>query len=415
MVYLFRFPDVGEGIHEGTVVKVLVTEGQGVKTDEPLFEVETDKAVVELPSPQTGVVLKLYVKQGDAIKVGQTIIAIGAQDEKAPDKPDETPAQAAVPQAGKGTQTIAAPTQTSAAGGKAIATPAVRSLAQKLGVDLEKVKGTGMGGRIMPSDVENVAKAGPASAPSASSPSSQTAQPSQTQIAFAGPAERTPLSGVRKAIAERMTQWLSIPQAGVSEDFDFTKLYELREKLKKDKPELKTSYLSFIVKALALALQKHPSLNATFLQETQEIAFKKYYNIGIATDTEHGLIVPVVKNADKKKISEIAAEIEVLAKGARERKIRLEDLKDGTFTITNVGSFGGVAVAPVINYPESAILGLSKMRDTPVVFEGRIVARKIMRFDLGFDHRVLDGGDAMRFIEELKDYLENPEKLEQYL
>ena len=151
------------------------------------------------------------------------------------------------------------------------------------------------------------------------------------------------------------------------------------------------------------------------MQETQEIAFKKYYNIGIATDTEHGLIVPVVKNADKKKISEIAAEIEVLAKGARERKIRLEDLKDGTFTITNVGSLGGVAVAPVINYPESAILGLSKMRDTPVVFEGRIVARKIMRFDLGFDHRVLDGGDAMRFIEELKDYLENPEKLEQYL
>src|SRR3989344_321497 len=225
MVYLFRFPDVGEGIHEGTVVKVLVTEGQGVKTDEPLFEVETDKAVVELPSPQTGVVLKLYVKQGDAIKVGQTIIAIGAQDEKAPDKPDETPAQAAVPQAGKGTQTIAAPTQTSAAGGKAIATPAVRSLAQKLGVDLEKVKGTVIGGRIMPSDVENAAK-------NASTMQTTPAQsPQPAQIAFAGPAERTPLSGVRKTIAERMTQWLSIPQAGVSEDFDFTKLYELREKL----------------------------------------------------------------------------------------------------------------------------------------------------------------------------------------
>lgn len=419
MVYLFKFPDVGEGIHEGTVVKVLVSEGQNVKTDEPLFEVETDKAVVELPSPQTGSVLKLYVKQGDAIKVGQTIIAIGAQGEKAPDKPDETstPSQAAARQTAKTTQatgtaqTAAAVSTQTSAGGKAIATPAVRALAQKLGVELEKVKGTGIGGRIMPSDVENAAKAGPAS--SASSQSSQSPHPAQ--IAFAGPVERTPLSGVRKAIAERMTQWLSIPQAGVSEDYDFTKLYELREKLKREKPELKTTYLSFIVKAIALALQKHPSLNATFLQETQEIVFKKYYNIGIATDTEHGLIVPVVKNADKKKISEIAAEIEVLAKGARERKIRLEDLKDGTFTITNVGSLGGVAVAPVINYPESAILGLSKMRDTPVVFEGRIVARKIMRFDLGFDHRVLDGGDGMRFIEELKDYLENPEKLEQYL
>ncbi|MEM4254884.1 MAG: dihydrolipoamide acetyltransferase family protein [Candidatus Norongarragalinales archaeon] len=403
MVYLFKFPDVGEGIHEGTVVKVLVSEGQAVKTDEPLFEVETDKAVVELPSPQTGAVLKIYVKQGEMIKVGQTIIAIGEKGEKAPENPDAGQASiAAVP---KPSAAPAPPTQPQGEL-KTIATPAVRALAQKLGVDLNSVKGTGVGGRIMPSDVENAAK-NPAQA--------QPAKTQQPKVEFAGPVERTPLSGLRKAIAEKMTAWLSVPQAGVSEDFDFTKLYEMREKLKREKPELKTSYLSFIVKAIALTLAKHPSLNATFLNETQEIAFKKYYNIGIATDTEHGLVVPVIKNADKKKIPEIAAEIETLAKAARERKIRLEDLKDGTFTITNVGSLGGVAVAPVINYPESAIIGLSKMRDTPVVFEGRIVARKIMRFDLGFDHRVLDGGDAMRFIEEVKAYIENPEKLEQYL
>ncbi len=405
MVYLFKFPDVGEGLHEGTVVKVLVSEGQSVKTDEAIFEVETDKAVVELPSPQTGIALKIYVKQGDLIKVGQTIIAIGAQGEKAPEKPDETQAHAqATPQPSK-----SAPAQTQAiqmqpqGESKAIATPAVRALAQKLGVDLNAIKGNGIGGRIMPADVESAAKT-PLPTPT-----------QQKQIEFAGPVEKITLSGVRKAIAEKMILSLSVPHAYVSEDVDMTKLYELREKMKKDKPDQKVSYLSFIVKAVVICLQKHKSMNATFLSESNEIAFKKYYNIGIAADTDHGLVVPVVKNADAKKITDIASEIEKLAIAARDRKIALGDLKDGTFTITNIGSIGGSAMAPIINHPESAILGLTRMKDAVVMHEGRIIARKIMRFDLGFDHRVADGADAMRFLVELKDNIENPEKLVQYL
>lgn len=415
-MFLFKFPDVGEGIHEGTVVKVLVSEGQSVKADEPIFEVETDKAVVELPCPQAGIVLKIYVKQGDSIKVGQTIIAIGAAGEKAPDAPDQANATQPIPQVSKlppSQHPVIAVQQTTAqaeSAGVVKATPAVRALAQKLGVDLTQVKGSGPGGRIMPPDIENASK-------TASIPQPQTQAPVQTpteEIKFAGPVDKIPLTGTRKAIVEKMTKWLSIPQAGVSEDFDLTALYEWREQNKRagGKPP---TYLAFIVKAIAVVLPKHPLLNATFLAASNEIALKKYYNIGIAVDTENGLLVPVVKNADTLKITEIAERIETLANAAREHKSNLSDLKDSTFTITNVGSLGGVAVGPVINYPESAILGLSKLRDTPAVYQGRIVARKIMRFDLGFDHRVLDGADGMRFLIDLKELLENPEKLEQYL
>ncbi len=416
-MFLFKFPDGGEGIHEGTVVKVLVSEGQTVKADEPIFEVETDKAVVELPCPQAGIVLKIYVKQGDLIKVGQTIIAIGAAGEKAPDAPDQEnatqPAPTPVSKLPPSQHPVIAVQQTTVqaeSSGAVKATPAVRALAQKLGVDLSQVKGSGPGGRIMPPDVENAPKTTPATQPQTQTPVQATVE----EIKFAGPVDKIPLTGTRKAITEKMTKWLSIPQAGVSEDFDLTALYEWREQNKRagGKPP---TYLAFIVKAIAMVMPKHPLLNATFLVASNEIALKKYYSIGIAVDTENGLLVPVVKNADALKITEIADRIEKLASAAREHKSNLNDLKDSTFTITNVGSLGGVAVGPVINYPESAILGLSKLRDTPVVYQGRIVARKIMRFDLGFDHRVLDGADGMRFLIDLKELLENPEKMEQYI
>ncbi len=428
MVLLFKFPDVGEGIQEGTVVKILAGEGKQVKADEPMFEVETDKAVVELPAPQAGTILKVYVKQGDAIKVGQVIIAIGQPGEKAPENPDQAPAAPALSpdQAAQSPKMQAlSPAATAAIASRADAgiraTPAVRAMAQKLGVDLAAVTGTGAGGRIMPSDVESAAKTPqPSAGATASQLPVQTAVPAPQapvlfgEFHFAGPVEKVPLSATRKAITEKMTRWLSIPQAGVSEDFDLTSLYELREKLKRENGKAPT-YLAFIAKAIALSLKKHPALNASFLASSSEIAYKKYYNIGIAVDTENGLVVPVVKNADSKGITEIGAEIEKLAAEVRERKAHLNDLRDSTFSITNVGSVGGVATSPVINYAESAILGLSKLRDTPVVYQGRIVARKIMRFDLGFDHRVLDGADGMRFLADVKELLENPEKLAQYL
>ena len=413
-MFLFKFPDVGEGIQEGTVVRVIVKEGQAVKGDEPMFEVETDKAVVELPAPQTGIILKVYVHQGDVIKVGQTIIAIGTQGEKAPEKPDEGPAQA--PHVEKpispGEKDKPLVTAVPSAGGKTevhvLATPAVRALAQKLGVDLEKVSGTGPSGRIMPDDVEKASKAPKQTTTTTPAPASAK------EMTFDGPVDIKPLTTMCRAITDRMTKWLSIPQAGVSEDIDMTRLYELRERMKKEKPDLKLTYLAFIVKAIAKTLEKHPMLNASFISEAQGIAYKKYYSIGIATDTDHGLVVPVVKKADEKKISEIAREIETLASTARERKIHLDDLRGGTFTITNVGSLGGVATAPVINFPESGIMALNKMRDTPAVFEGKITSRKIMRVDLGFDHRILDGADAVRFLIDFKELMENPEKLMDY-
>ena len=424
----FRFPDVGEGIHEGTVVKILVKEGQAARQDEPLFEVETDKAVVELPCPKAGTVLKVYVKQGDTIKVGQALVAIGEAGEKAPDYPPEESASAKPSEASKQAEAAQQPTQpiqppattsieVAKTGERILATPAVRALAQKLGVDLAKVQGSGPGGRIMPEDLDKTkAYQRMQPAPTPTQPLElPKAKPALEEFQFGGPVEVKPLSPTRKAIAERMTKWLLVPQAGVSDDFDLTKLIEWREKLKREKPDLKVSFLAFTVKATALALKSHPQLNATFLANSGEIAFKKYYNIGIATDTDYGLVVPVVKAADEKKIPQIAGEIEFLATAARERRLRFDDMRDGTFSITNVGSLGGVATSPVISYPQSAILAINKMRDTPVVFEGRITPRKIMRVDLGFDHRVLDGADAMRFLADLKAILENPEKLQDYL
>lgn len=391
----FKFPDVGEGIHEGTVVKWLVKEGDKVKADQALVEVETDKAVVELPSPASGTVLKRNFKEGEVVKVGEVLIVIGEPGEKvkaAPRKP--MPAKAPKKPVEK---PMPAPP------GRVLAAPATRKLARELGADITKVTGTGPGGRVTQHDVRKAASKVGAPPPVPG----RAAVPTEEE-------ERVALSGMRKVIAERMVYSKThIPHACGMDYIDVTRLVEIREKEKRTfAPKgVKLTYLPFIVKACVIALRRYPQFNAHFDEERNEIVFKRRLNIGIAVDTPEGLMVPVIKDVERKSIVEIAKEIERLAELARERKIKLEDLKEGTFTITNVGSVGGMYSTPIINPPEIAIMGVHRIKDLPLVIDGKVQPRKVMGISLCFDHRAVDGSAATEFMNVVKRHLEDPDLL----
>lgn len=402
MAKFFRFPDVGEGITEGEVVKWLVAEGVEVKADQPLAEVETDKAVVEMPSPYAGTVLKLHFKPKDIVKVGDILVTIGEKGESA----EAAAAQAGGPAAPR----VEAPASPAAESGglppgTAAATPKVRRLAVELGVDLASVRGTGPAGRITEDDVRG------ATLPAAEK---KPAVKIISKFDFYGVLERVPLRGVRRATAKKMRESLD-KAAHVThvDEADATKLVALQTQMsgKADFKAVKLTYLPFIVKAVIEALKLHPMLNATLDDEDEEIIVKKYYNIGIAVDIPDGLIVPVVKAADAKSILEIAEEIPRLAKAARDRTLDLADLKGGTFSITNVGKIGGEAASPIINYPEVAILATMVVKDRVRAEDGRAVVRKTLPLCLSFDHRVIDGAEAARFSKDLIAFLENPERL----
>ena len=388
----FKFPDVGEGIHEGTVVKWLVKEGDKVKADQALVEVETDKAVVELPSPASGTVLKRNFKEGEVVKVGEVLVTIGEPGEKVkavkapPKKPEAKPE-------------AKAPEMKPAPPGRILAAPATRKLARELGVDIKKVTGTGPGGRITQADVRK-ASSKEVGAPAAEVPAAEE--------------EVVPLSGMRKIIAERMVYSKThIPHACGMDYIDVTRLVEVREKEKRyfEPKGVKLTYLPFIVKACAIALRRYPQFNAHFDEENNEIIFKRALNIGIAVDTPEGLMVPVIKDIERKSIVEIAKEIQRLAELAKSRKIKLEDLRDGTFTITNVGSVGGMYSTPIINPPEIAIMGVHRIKDLPLVINGKIEARKVTGISLCFDHRAVDGAKATEFMNVIKRHLEDPDLL----
>jgi len=397
MVQQFRFPDVGEGITEGEIVRWLVKEGDEVKADEALAEIETDKAVVEMPSPFAGTVLKLHFKEKDLIKVGQVLVTIGEKGEAVP---EAAPAPAGMPAARP-----AAPVQAAAPGrtSEVLATPKVRALAKELGLDINAVPGTGPGGRVTEEDVRS-AKDKPAE----KKPEIKI----KAKYDLFGSLERIPLRGVRRATAKKMRESLD-KAAHVThcDEADAGALVALREKMKPEAEAagIKLSYLPFIVKALIEALKLHPTLNATLDDEEGEIVVKKYYNIGIAVDVPDGLIVPVVKMADQKSVLDIAAEIQALAKAARERTLDLADLKGGTFSVTNVGVFGGDFATPIINYPEAAILATMKIADRARVENGAVVVKKTLPLCLSFDHRIIDGAEAARFTRDLIRFLENPE------
>lgn len=380
MAFEFKFPDVGEGIHEGEIVRWRVKVGDTVKEDQPLVEMETAKAIVEIPSPKAGTILAIRGKEGDKINVGDVLVVIGEKG--------ENPEQAAPGIVGKipTDAGITLPTrrgemQSSASSSSVAIMPRVRKLAQELKVDLAKIKGTGPGGQITENDV--------------------CAAINQN---FGGPVERVPLKGLRKIVAEHMAKSKSvIPHVTHMDEFDATALMKLREskKAEAEKRGIKLTYLAFIVKATVEALKKHPTLNAFVDDSLNEVVYKKYYNIGIAVDTPEGLMAPVIKNADKKDVFEIAKEIVELAQKCRDRKIELHELQDGTFTITNIGSIGGIYATPIIVHGESAILGTFRMKEKPIAINGKIEIRPMMSLTITYDHRVVDGAEGARFMNDL--------------
>jgi pyruvate dehydrogenase E2 component (dihydrolipoamide acetyltransferase) len=405
----FVFPDLGEGVTEGEIKKWLVKGGDKVRLDQSMAEMETDKAVVEMPSPAAGKVLQLNFKEGDMVQVGQTLAVIGEDDEapmpvtkKVEGKRESISVVGELP-----TEEITvSSTATKVAEAKTadvLATPAVRKLAKDKGVEIAKVRGSGPEGRVMEGDID--AAALPTKPKLASRP----------KFDIYGWVERVPIKGVRRTTAKHMMEsQAKVAAVTTMDQVDVTDLVAMREKVKvavEKERGVKLTYMPFIIKAVVASLKAHPLLNSVVDDEAEEIVMKKYYNIGVAVAIDDGLIVPVVKGADQKSMVDLAEEVHKLAEMASARKLDLADLKGGTFTITNYGVFGSTYGTPIINYPEVAILGVGRIMDMPLVVNGEIKARKVLPLSLTFDHRAFDGAEAAKFVNDLKRYLESPELL----
>ncbi len=439
----FKLPDLGEGIHEGEIVSILVNQGDQVEEGDPILEVETDKATVEIPSPFTGAVEKISVQVRDVVHVGDVLVTFsdGAappkqepssasakpekeEDEKAKaegEEPKKKPPEQPKPEPSKQGREEAKTTEQ----GPVPASPATRRLARELGVDLHRVTPSGPSGRVTSEDVKAFsaqAEATPTRQEKAARPveAPSTKAPTLPDMGKWGEVERIPLRSVRKATARQMAlAWAQIPHVGSQEIADITQLDALRKKHKQEIEELggRLTLTVFALKAAVAALKKFPRFNASLDMESEEIILKKYYHIGVAVDTPDGLIVPVIRDVDRKSIRELAVELFELSQRTRDRKIKLEEMQGGTFTITNIGPLGGTAFAPIINYPEAAILGLARASWQPVVQgdvengDYEIKPRLILPIMLSFDHRVLDGADAERFLIEIVKALEDPERL----
>jgi pyruvate dehydrogenase E2 component (dihydrolipoamide acetyltransferase) len=447
MAFNFYMPDIGEGVVEGEIVAWKVKEGDRVKLDQPLVEVMTDKATVELPSPRAGTIAKINFKEGDICPVGKVLVVIeedGATasaaappvkpEPKAPEAkpavaPVRPPARPATPTGGQPVQLQAAPAATSASGAiqvvdatatrqRVLATPATRRLARQLGIEIGKVTPTGKHGRVTTEDVRGFRSAG--EAPTAAyTVSNGNGGPAVRQayapiaIAKAGPdeEERIPLRGMRKRIAESMSRSKhTAAHFTYVEEIDMTELVAVRERARERASErsVKLTYLPFIVKAVVSGLRKWPQLNASLDETTQEIVRKKYYHIGIATQGPQGLVVTVVRHADRRSIFDLSREIERLAEAVRAGTATRDDLTGSTFTITSLGKLGGVLATPIINLPEVAIVGVHKIEERPAVRNGQIVARHLMNLSISVDHRLADGWDGAMFIQDVKSLLEDP-------
>lgn len=524
MAYEFTFPDLGEGITEGELLAWKVSEGDLVAADQTLAEMETDKAVVELPSPRAGRIARLHATEGDIVPVGSVLVTIeetaaagagapaaprtsaamadsaaagagagappaatafapaagtppatrafapgagpdGAETspepepytgsvvgrlEEAPEEPEEeemrggTAAAAPAPATSGGLRPAAPPPASAGVEGKVLAMPSVRALAKELGVDLAGIRGTGPGGQILKQDVEDVAQAaaygiaaptaisgagaGPgrapaaAAAPAAGPPGGPAAETGEIMPLMGGvletdafgPVERLAFRGVRRTMAKHMTESVA-KQAQVTtmDEADVTVIKRIREKERTVAAErgVRLTFLAFAIKACTAALKRFPRLNAVLDESGDEFVLKRYYNIGIAVDTASGLLVPNIKAADAKSIFQIAAEIVDLVDRADQRRLELHELHGGTFTITNYGAIGGTFATPIINYPEVAILGMGRVREVPVVREGAVVSRLMLPLSLTFDHRLIDGAEAARFLNLVIGYLEDPDLL----
>jgi pyruvate dehydrogenase E2 component (dihydrolipoamide acetyltransferase) len=406
-MFVFNFPDVGEGIHEGRVVEWLVAEGDSVTEDQPLVKVETDKAVVELPSPHTGTVLRLHAAADAEIFVGDPLVTIGSPDENVPDdlESGETPKSAPAPVAAEAD----APAEPAVAAKRPLATPRTRALARKLGVDLQQISGSGTGGRITDEDVQRAAEGGRTAS---AAPSALPAPVGVVAATADGDVERVPITHLRKMIANAMRS--SKHNAAHVTHVDEADVTDLVDHYRRSKPVIeertgvRLTLLPFFIKALVTNLQKYPIFNASVDEEAQEILYKKYFNIGIAVDTPEGLIVPVIKDADSKDLVELAGEVADKAERARSRELSLDEIRGGSCTITNIGPLGGVFATPIINQPELAIIGLHAIKERPEVVNGEIAIRKMMYLSISFDHRYVDGAEAARFMSDLVRLVSEP-------
>jgi pyruvate dehydrogenase E2 component (dihydrolipoamide acetyltransferase) len=404
MAFVFKFPDVGEGIHEGRIVEWLVAEGDTVTEDQALLKVETDKAVVELPSPHGGTVLKLHADADATIFVEDPLVTIGEAGEEVP---IEEAAKAPSTPAVMPTEVEpSAAAERTVASRRPLATPRTRALARKLGVDLTTLSGTGTGGRITDDDVERAATGGPSKTTAVEKPVGVPAATADGEV------ERLPISHLRKTIANAMRA--SKHNAAHVTHVDEADVTELVAHYRKSKPVIEErtgvrfTLLPFFIKALVATLEKYPIFNASVDEEKQEILLKKYYNIGVAVDTPEGLIVPVIKNADTKNLVELAQELADKAERARSRQLSLDELKGGSCTLTNIGPLGGVFATPIINQPELAIVGLHAIKDRPMVVDEQIAIRKMMYLSISFDHRYIDGAEAARFMTDMARLVSEP-------
>ena len=429
MRYIFNFPDIGEGLEEGTILEWYVKKGQEVKTGDNLVQMETDKVVADIPSPRDGTIVALFGEVGEIAIVGEPLVEIEiegvhgeeaqkeakkeVEDEFAPetdegeDLDDEEAAGVVgtMETAGKGAVLAASdegtdekPEKEKKPIRKALATPVARAMAKERDIDINEVKGTGPSGRVTKDDIENYK-------PAKKGASKKQTQPTGDAVTY------EPLSQIRKAISKNMINSKhSAAHMTVFEEVEISELINIRSRYKTSfaEKDVKLTYLPFIVKAVVHALKQHRQVNSQMDLDNDRMIFNNRYNIGIAVDTEQGLVVPVIKDADQLSITEIAAQITDLAEKANSRKLSMEDMKGGTFTITNYGSIGGIFATPVINYPETGILGVGRIVKKPVVKGDAIVPGSVLALSLSVDHRVVDGGEASRFINKIMEYLADP-------
>jgi pyruvate dehydrogenase E2 component (dihydrolipoamide acetyltransferase) len=403
----FKLPDIGEGIVEGEIVEWLVREGELVKEDQAMVEVMTDKATVSISSPKAGRVLSLHGRKGDLARVGATLVTLSLEDgAAAPVAGNGEASSEALVTAALSREIPVVAAAGSASQAKVLSSPVTRRIAREHGVDLQAVQGSGPGGRVLKADVLGLVAAGAARVPS----------PSARPLAQQEGDERIPLQGLRRAIARHMVvSKFTAPHYTFVEEVDATELKALRgrlnQRLREADDPLQLSFLPFIAKALVGAFGKHPRVNANFDETTQELVVRRAVNLGIAVATDDGLMVPVVKDVQHKSLRALSEEIGALAAAARERRVRPEELKGGTFTVTSLGEAGGLFATPIINHPEVAILGVHRIRPRPVVRDGQIAVRDMMYLSLSLDHRVIDGAIGAAFLYEVIRTLEAPELL----
>ncbi len=440
----FKLPDLGEGVHEGQIVRLLVAEGEQVREDQPLMEVETDKAAVEIPSPHTGVVSKLHVTEHQVVNVGDVMVTFDTGGES-------TSAEASAPTNAPATTTVVAASEAAAPNGGSIgaslgsaasrrtkpASPAVRKLARQRGVDLDTVQGSGPGGRVTRRDVEltatgpqetsatSAAVAAPASesvaamvdtvvrapSPRPTPPAQIAGTPGEDQY---GPIRRAPITQARKTIANIMAQsWTTIPHVTDTDEADVTLLDQIRRGYNSsDAATTKLTLLPFVVRAVAVALRRYPIFNSSFDADSNEIIYKQYINIAVGVHTERGLIPPVIRDTDQLGVSQLNDALNALAEKARSASFAVNDLRGGTFTISNAGAMGGSRFStPIITPPQVAVLAVGRTRQRPWVVDGEIAPRLIMPISISFDHRIIDGGAEIAFQQDIIASLESPGRI----